>query len=102
MSLAELESEIAKGVRFYGYRIRRRLVGVMGVQDVKDVTLIRHAYVHPKYQKAGYWPRTAPTHHPTFDPTKINRHLESGNLGNSFLRKERFHGGARGRENPFA
>ena len=53
MSLAELESEIAKGVRFYGYRIRRRLVGVMGVQDVKDVTLIRHAYVHPKYQKQG-------------------------------------------------
>ena len=42
MSMAELESEIGKGVRFYGCEMAGRLVGVMGIQDVRDVTLIRH------------------------------------------------------------
>jgi GNAT superfamily N-acetyltransferase len=45
MPMAELVSEISKGVRFYGYYACDRLVGVMGIQEVKDVTLIRHAYV---------------------------------------------------------
>ncbi|HZZ19507.1 MAG TPA: GNAT family N-acetyltransferase [Opitutaceae bacterium] len=45
MPMAELMSEIGKGVRFYGYYGDGRLDGVMGIQDVKDVTLIRHAYV---------------------------------------------------------
>lgn len=45
MPMAELESEIAKGVVFHGYFLERRLIGVMGIQEVKDVTLIRHAYV---------------------------------------------------------
>lgn len=37
--------EIESGVRFWGYEQDGVLVGVMGIQDVKDVTLIRHAYV---------------------------------------------------------
>jgi len=45
MSMTELESEIARGVRFYGCDLGGRILGVMGIQDVKDVTLIRHAYV---------------------------------------------------------
>ena len=53
MPLAELQSEIAKGVRFFGCRVDDRLVGVLGVQDVKDVTLIRHAYVRPEYRSQG-------------------------------------------------
>lgn len=53
MSTAELESEIAKGVRFYGYYDGARLIGVMGIQDVKDVTLIRHAYVRAEAQGRG-------------------------------------------------
>jgi len=48
-----LESEIAAGVRFSGYESGGRLLGVMGVQDVDDVTLIRHAYVLPDVQGAG-------------------------------------------------
>ena len=40
-----LQREIESGVVFWGYREKDGLVGVMGIQDVKDVTLIRHAYV---------------------------------------------------------
>jgi N-acetylglutamate synthase-like GNAT family acetyltransferase len=53
MSMAELESEISKGVCFYGYEMAGRLVGVMGIQDVKDVTLIRHAYVRTECRAHG-------------------------------------------------
>ena len=53
MPLDELKSEIAKGVRFFGCRVDGRLVGVMGIQDVKDVTLIRHAYVRTRERRRG-------------------------------------------------
>ena len=45
MSRAELEREIGAGVAFSGWDEGGELVGVMGVQRVKDATLIRHAYV---------------------------------------------------------
>jgi GNAT superfamily N-acetyltransferase len=41
----ELAAEIAAGVTFWGAEEEGRLAGVMGLQDVRDVTLIRHAYV---------------------------------------------------------
>jgi GNAT superfamily N-acetyltransferase len=53
MALSELESEIAAGVRFWGYEARGELVGVMGIQSVDDVELIRHAYVLPDSQRRG-------------------------------------------------
>ena len=53
MALAELQSEISQGVRFYGCHLDGRLVGVMGIQDVKDVTLIRHAYVRTGLRRHG-------------------------------------------------
>jgi len=53
MPMGELHSEINKGVRFYGYWIESRLIGVMGVQDVQDVTLIRHAYVRTEFRGQG-------------------------------------------------
>jgi GNAT superfamily N-acetyltransferase len=53
MPMAELQSEIGKGVRFYGYYSDDRLNGVMGIQDVKDVTLIRHAYVRSECRGQG-------------------------------------------------
>lgn len=52
-SASYLASEIAAGVRFSGYKADGELLGVMGVQEVGDVTLIRHAYVSPKAQRAG-------------------------------------------------
>jgi GNAT superfamily N-acetyltransferase len=48
-----LASEVAAGVRFFGYEAGDELLGVMGAQDVDDVTLVRHAYVLPQAQRAG-------------------------------------------------
>jgi len=48
-----LRMEIAAGVRFWGCEHDGELVGVMGIQDVQDVTLIRHAYVRPSHQGRG-------------------------------------------------
>jgi GNAT superfamily N-acetyltransferase len=53
MSAAELESEIAAGVKFWGYTLEGTLIGVMGIQPVRDVDLIRHAYVRPGSQRLG-------------------------------------------------
>ena len=53
MSMEEMNAEIAKGVCFYGHYLDGDLVGVMGLQDVKDVTLIRHAYVLTKFRSRG-------------------------------------------------
>jgi GNAT superfamily N-acetyltransferase len=53
MSSAELDAEIAAGVEFWGYEEGGELVGVMGIQPVRDVVLIRHAYVSPRRQRGG-------------------------------------------------
>ena len=53
MPVRELEGEIAAGVRFWGYEIEGELVGVIGIQPVRDVDLIRHAYVLPASQGRG-------------------------------------------------
>jgi GNAT superfamily N-acetyltransferase len=71
----ELKHEIDAGVRFWGWYdgagpmlptraaapmapahldvSRTKLVGVMGIQEVDDATLIRHAYVLPAHQRTG-------------------------------------------------
>lgn len=49
----ELQHEIDQGVVFWGYEEEGELVGVMGIQDVQDVTLIRHAYVRTAKQNQG-------------------------------------------------
>lgn len=53
MSRSELLSEIAAGVVFSGWEEEGNLVGVMGLQKVRDATLIRHAYVRPAFQGRG-------------------------------------------------
>jgi GNAT superfamily N-acetyltransferase len=53
MSSSELHSEIAAGVAFWSYEAGGALVGVMGIQPVRDVDLIRHAYVLPASQGQG-------------------------------------------------
>jgi len=53
MSLQELDGEIAAGVEFWGYEGEGKLIGVMGIQPVRDVDLIRHAYVLPGSQRGG-------------------------------------------------
>jgi GNAT superfamily N-acetyltransferase len=53
MPLDELDREIAAGVTFWGYAADGVLVGVMGIQSVRDVDLIRHTYVLPGSQMHG-------------------------------------------------
>ena len=47
MPADELDRELLAGVRFWGYEADGSLVGVMGIQRVRDVELVRHAYVVP-------------------------------------------------------
>ena len=53
MSAEQLRDEITAGVRFSGIDIGGELGAVMGVQDVRPVHLIRHAYVVPEHQGEG-------------------------------------------------
>ena len=53
MPADELDREFECGVVFWGYEDDGELVGVMGIQDVGDVDLIRHAYVAPDNQRRG-------------------------------------------------
>jgi GNAT superfamily N-acetyltransferase len=53
MESSELEREIGAGVRFWGFEADGELIGVMGVQRVRDLDLIRHAYVLPNRQRRG-------------------------------------------------
>jgi len=54
MPAQELKEEIQNGVQFYSLKENGVLVAVMGIQPVKDVTLIRHAYVLTSHQRKGY------------------------------------------------
>jgi N-acetylglutamate synthase-like GNAT family acetyltransferase len=49
----ELQHEIGDGVVFWGYEEKGILAGVMGIQHIQDVTLIRHAYVRTERQRSG-------------------------------------------------
>ncbi|MEA2286925.1 MAG: hypothetical protein QOJ21_2968 [Solirubrobacteraceae bacterium] len=53
MARRELEDEVAAGVAFWGAEAGGELLGVMGIQAVGDVDLIRHAYVSPAAQRRG-------------------------------------------------
>ena len=53
MSRDKLRDEIADGVVFWGDEEDGALVGVMGLQHVQDVTLIRHAYVRTACRNRG-------------------------------------------------
>ena len=52
MPMVELKREMTR-MTFYGWEEAGELVAVMGFEPVKDVTLIRHAYVLPQWQKKG-------------------------------------------------
>ena len=53
MSEDELRQEIEEGVVFWGYEEEGEVVGVMGLQHIQAVSLIRHAYVRPSKQRQG-------------------------------------------------
>ena len=64
MPLEKLRKEVDDGVVFWCLEQDGQLLGVMGIQDKGDVTLVRHAYVSTQAQKLGIG-------------TKLLRHLES-------------------------
>ncbi len=64
MPAEELRHEIEDGVVFWGLEQEGQLLGIMGIQDKGDVTLIRHAYVRSRIQKNGIG-------------TRLLRHLEA-------------------------
>jgi len=53
MSEEELQAQIADGVKFWCYLEDDKMIGVMGIQDKEDVTLIRHAYVRTTARNVG-------------------------------------------------
>ncbi len=53
MPREELRNQMEEGVAFWGHEVDGDLAGVMGIQPVQDVTLIRHAYVQTAFQKRG-------------------------------------------------
>ena len=53
MTRSDLVAALAAGINFWGWEESGILIGVMGLQKVRDVTLIRHAYVSPAYQGRG-------------------------------------------------
>ena len=53
MSEQELIDEFSDGVRMFGYHDKNKLIGVIGIQELKDVILIRHAYTLTSHQGKG-------------------------------------------------
>lgn len=53
MPMSQLEGEIEHGVEFWGYEEDGELLGIMGIQRLGEVDLIRHAYVLPASQGTG-------------------------------------------------
>jgi GNAT superfamily N-acetyltransferase len=53
MPAEELGAQMKQGVEFWCYKEGDEIVGVMGIQDRGDVTLIRHAYVRTKARNKG-------------------------------------------------
>ena len=53
MAKEELQHEIDNGVMFWGYEENVEIFGIMGLQDVKDIVLIRHAYVRTGKRNQG-------------------------------------------------
>ena len=52
MPMDELEREM-KRITFYGWKENGELIGVMGIERISDVTLIRHTYILPQWQRQG-------------------------------------------------
>ena len=85
MSADELAAEIAAGVEFWGAELDAALVGVMGIQQVLDVDLIRHAYVAPEVQGARHWRSSSGAIVRTQVASHPRRHLGSRDVGNRIL-----------------
>ena len=85
MPEAELRNEIAAGIDFSGCYETDRLIGVMGIQNIHDVTLIRHAYVDPAAQRSGIGAALLDHLKSQTDKPNSDRHVARGGLGDRIL-----------------
>ncbi|MFQ5520618.1 MAG: GNAT family N-acetyltransferase [Candidatus Methylomirabilia bacterium] len=67
MTAAQWEAE-ARRMTWYGAFVAEALVGVMGLEHVRDVALLRHAYILPEHQRLGI-------------ASRLREHLEGQVLG---------------------
>ena len=93
MGRGELDAEIAAGVVFWGYEADGELIGVMGIQAVGDVDLIRHAYVVPGRQRGGVGGALLDHLARAADAADARRHVGRGRLGDPLLRAPRLRAG---------
>ena len=89
MEQNELRGEISDGVVFWGYEENGVLLGVMGIQDVKDVSLIRHAYVTTTYQNRGIGSQLLSHLRSLTNRPFLVGTWEDADVGCSFLQKSR-------------
>ena len=88
MSAEKLQHEIDEGVIFWGYEDNGTLSGVMGIQHVRDVTLVRHAYVlTTEAREARHRRPLAVPFARTGKRSGPDRHLGRRHLGHPLLRK---------------
>ena len=85
MSREKLQHEIDDGVVFWGYEDADNLLGVMGLQEVRDVTLIRHAYVRTRQPKTGGRSTLAVSFAPADQKAGADRNVGRCCLGNPLL-----------------
>ena len=102
MPLEELKEEIAAGVKFWGYEDGSQLIGVMGMQPVKEVTLIRHAYVKTEMRNRGIGGKLLAHLLGQIGRENSRRDLEGRRLGRQVLPEARIPTGQRRREEPVA
>ncbi len=101
MSKEELSLEMKEGVVFWGYEEDDQLIGVMGIQDVKDVSLIRHAYVRTTNRNQGIGGKLlSHLHSQTTARPLSGRHVGRRCMGDSILRKTWLSTGQQRNERP--
>ncbi len=95
----ELRRQIDEGVSFWGFEDWGELVGIMGVQPVRDVTLIRHAYVRTAYRSQGIGSKLLEFLLKEIATPVLVGTWADARMGNPILRKARIHAGVCRRQN---
>ncbi len=98
----QLQREIGDGVNFWGLEENGKLIGVMGIQDKGEVTLIRHAYVRTALRHRGVGSQLLRHLETMTDKLYPDRYLGCCHLGDILLRKKRLQIRICEREKPFA
>ena len=90
MPADELDAEIAAGVAFWGYEADGELAGIMGIQPVRDVELIRHAYTAPARQGRGIGGALLEHLAEPQHAAAARRHVGGRRVGDPLLRRHGF------------